>query len=352
MTKSNFNKSNVALAVVLALAMLTACGGGGGGASTASNNQATVPSVPTPTVVASASVAIVNVAPAAPTYADEELVAYNAFNTARSGCGFGYVQQSVTLDTAAYNHVYWEALNRTTGHYEVAATTGFTGVDPTARAIFAGYSNPVFVNEVLVRGGATLKAGYGLFGARGLLSAPYHMSAIFDGNREIGISVKTGGPVGSGSDIESSVIPNVVPSFLVDMGASSTLLPQQQSSTDVLTYPCQGVTGTAISLKGESPNPIPGRSLTTNPIGQPIFVQVKPGNALVISNVSVAGPAGYITLEPTMTSLNDPNGYLTANKAIVMPSSPLLPNTIYSVAMTGTNGGVTFTKIFAFTTGS
>lgn len=125
---------------------------------------------------------------------------------------------------------------------------------------------------------------------------------------------------------------------------------QLQNSNEVLTYPCQGVTDTDYEVRAESPNPVPARDLSLQPIGQPVLIQALRGRVLVISSVTFTGPLGSVALLPTMTSSNDPNSILASNQAMVMPSAPLSANSTYTVAASGTQGGVAFSKSFSFTT--
>ena len=345
MAKAFFSYAAVGICAGL---LLTGCGGGGGGGSSSAAPAGGTPTYTAPTT--NASVPVVATGASATTYTGEELAAYNWFSTNRQTCGFGLLQQNAQLDTAARNHIVWMVNNNTFSHYEVAATAGFTGVTPWDRMAAAGYSGVQF-GEILAGISTSNKTGFGLKGARNLLVAPYHLMGAMQGNREIGVSVKSGGPIGSGADYTAAVTANE--SYLaVDMAASHALLPQVQRSTDVLTYPCQGVTGTAYALTAESPNPVPSRNLAVNPIGQPVFVQLLAGNVLVITSVSVTGPAGAVALLPTMTASNDPNQELLANMAIIMPSAPLSPSSAYSVFITGTNNGVGFSRSFGFSTGT
>lgn len=350
MTTKTLNPATFVLcATILSASLLSGCGGGGGGGSAVTTQAPTSTSF-TPPSGGAQTVPIVTAVPTAPSYTGEELIAYNAFNTARTTCGFGYLQQNTHIDIAAYNHVKWMAVNNTIGHYEATGTPSFVGTSPADRLSAAGYSFTV-LGEVLTSLNRSNKSGYGALAAVSLLSAPYHMEGIFQGNREIGISLKSSGPIGSGQDIEAAGI-GYMAWLVADMGATTTFLPQKQAASDVLTYPCQGVTGTAYQLQNESPNPVPGRNLLTNPIGQPILIQVVSGNALSITTVTVTGPSGAIALLPTMTGANDPNGVLSASQAIVMPNVPLQPSTSYSVVITGTNNGATFNKSFSYTTGT
>jgi hypothetical protein len=330
------------LTTFAATTLLVACGGGGGGGSGISN----------PPAAGNPSTAIVSTAaPVASSYSGEELAAFNAFNIARNGCGFGVLLQNAAIDRAALNHVGWMVANNSFSHSEIAATPGFTGVDLGARLSAAGYAGWVSYGEVLTAQTGGSKTGFGLFGARTLLSAPYHLMGLMQGNREIGISVKSSGPLGSGADITSATTRLW---FAADMAANSSLVPQAQGAADVLTYPCQGVTNTARQLTNESPNPIPARDLALNPIGQPVFVQLLAGRTLVINTATMATTAGNIPVANAaiLTAATDPNAELTGNQAIIIPNTPLAANTQYTVTLQGSNNGTAFQKIFTFSTGS
>jgi Cysteine-rich secretory protein family len=327
---------------------LTACGGGGSGGSTPSA-PATSAVVSNPSVVP-LSVDIVTTAPPSPsTCGVEELAAFNRFNGHRAQCGFGYLAQNAALDASAANHLNWMVANNTVSHSEVSGTTGYTGSTSQARMIAAGYSSGTQFGEVLTGGTGIAKTGFGVKGARILLAAPYHLAGLMASHRDIGISLKSGGNLASGADITSAGSSSVT-WLVANMAASSTNLPQLQSSNEVLTYPCQGITDTDYEVRAESPNPVPGRDLSTQPIGHPIFVQALKGRSLVISSVTVTGPTGTVSLLPTMTSSNDPNAVLGSHQAIVIPSAPLSANSSYIVAVSGTQGGSSFNKSFVFTT--
>ncbi len=304
---------------------LTACGGGGSGNSTPST-PANSAVVTTPLVV-TASVGIVTTAPPSPSgYAAEELAAFNRFNGHRAQCGFGYLAQNAALDTSAANHLNWMVANNTVSHSEISGTTGYTGSSSQARMQAAGYASGTQFGEVLTGGTGISKAGFGVKGARILLAAPYHLAGLVASHRDIGISLKSGGNLASGADITYAGSSSVT-WLVADMAASSTNLPQLQSGNEVLTYPCQGIADTDYEVRAESPNPVPGRDLSTQPIGHPIFVQALKGRSLVISSVTMTGPAGTVPLLPTMTSANDPNSVLGSHQAMVMPSSRQISGT-------------------------
>ena len=324
--------------------LLVACGGGGGGAGTTVTPAPTDPFIPS----------TISVATVLPTYpgGSEELAAYTMLNNARTTCGFGGLNQNAQLDAASQNHNNYLALNNMVGHFETSGLPGFTGVTAQERAIAAGYSEQLSYDENLSYTSYESKIGYGQAGMRRLLSAPYHLSGLVDLHREVGINVTSSGPTGSGADVivSGSFAPAV--RLAVSLSSRSAFPVQRQSSTDVLTYPCAGITGTAYQLTGEDPNPVTPRNLATNPIGQPILVQVLLGRTLVITSATVTGPSGAVALLPVMTQANDPNGRLNSNTAVIMPDLPLQPNTSYSVVINGTNNGAAFTRSFSFSTGS
>lgn len=329
---------------------LSACGGGGSGSDTEpASAPAATPSSPGASAVAT-SVDIVTTAPSSPTgYNQEELAAYNRFSNHRAQCGFGYLSQSTALDLSATNHVRWMVANNTVSHSEIPGTTGYTGSNSQARMIAAGYMGGTQYGEVLAGGVSVAKTGFGVVGARALLAAPYHLARLMSSYREIGVIVRSGGGLTSGADFTYAGS-SPVTWLVADMASSASNLLQLQSSSDVLTYPCQGVTDTDYEVRNESPNPVPSRDLSTQPIGHPIYVQALRGRALLISSVTMTGPLGSVGLLPTMTNTNDPNGVMGEHQAMIMPSTSLIANTSYAVAITGTQGGVAFSKNFTFTT--
>jgi len=340
---------------LLICSILVACGGGGGDGSSSSSGsggRTTAPGTGTTVVrvdplTAPAGSLLLAATPVS-SYSGEELAAYNTFNTARTQCGFGYLTQNTRLDTAAFNHINWMVNNNTASHYEVSGTTGFTGINPWNRMTAAGY-NWSLSSEVMAVLYTSNKTNWGTNGARSLLAAPYHLQGLMWGVIDIGISVKSGAT--SGADINA---PGATPvSWLVaDTGSPSSNPGQAQTTSQVLTYPCQGSTNTAYEMRGESPNPIPGRDLASSPIGQPIFVQVLHGQNLTINSATLTGPFGSVVLRPTMTASNDPNARIYSNQAMIIPDAPLTPNTTYTASITGTNNSTAFSRTFTFTTGS
>ena len=337
-------KSGTTLLVATALAgLLTACGGGGG--SSDASSQAPV--------VAQSTIVTTPPASSGYTPGSEDDQAFNLINSERNTCGFGYLNHNATLDAAAQAYVNYVVQNNATpNHVETSGLPGFTGANYWERITAAGYTWAGVPYEVGVATPSGTMTGPGQSMVHSLLSAPYHMVGLLSPTLDVGLTVATGGAPGSGAQIIGSSA-DVLSTYLwIDLATSTT--EQEPSSTDVLTYPCQGTTNTKYQLAGEDPNPIPSRNLATSPVGQPILVKVRDGNTLAITSLTVnqVSNGQPVQMLPVVTSANDPNNLLTANIAFDLPNQPLLPNTLYSVSVTGTNSGAPFTKTFTFTTGN
>lgn len=285
----------------------------------------------------------------------EELDAYDAFNTARIGCGFGRLKKNPHLEIAALNHLVWEVKNNTYQHSETLGTVAYTGTTHWDRMLAAGFiqGSGSFQSGEVIDMAASIQSGFGLAGARNLLSAPYHLRLLMLGYSQIGLSVKTGGPVGSGADIEFAGSSSTT-HMVVNLVANSEHPAQSQASADVLTYPCAGVVGTKTTLFGELPSPIPNRNFLTNPVGMSVYIQALAGQILVITSSSIVktSDSSPVPLAVTMTNANDPNIRLTPSQAFLIPDAPLADNTQYTVVIQGTNNGALFLKNFTFTTGT
>lgn len=327
----------------IALASLTACGGGGGGTTAAT---VTAPVVP----VAASIVTSIPV----PSYAvvSEELAAFNLLNAERSRCGFGMLAQNSALDTAAKKHADWSLINNSYGHFEVSTmANGFTGVRAQDRATAAGYSS-LSVTETL--GGAVGQpsiTGLGVNSARSLMAAPYHLFGMMSPYKDLGISVRS---VNSVTPLMANGLSNIA---VYDFGVATGAYYQTADATGVSTYPCDGVTGVKPSVRGEFPNPVPGRDLAANPLGQAMLVMVRKGQTLVISSASLINTAtgAAVALRAPVTASNDPNNLLAGYgnyMGYVAPDAALAVNTSYQATIAGTNDGTAFTRTFTFTTGS
>jgi uncharacterized protein YkwD len=342
----SFNRLRIATMFSCA-AILAACGGGGG-----ADSPAPAPGLapaPSPGPVASVPLITSPIAPPVGTDA-EALAAWNTLNDQRSQCGFGKLNWNAALETAAAGHANWAILNNYTGHFQVAATPGFTGVSYQDRYVAAGLSDFTGTDEILAIFGSNSKTGRGNQSARLLLGAPYHALGLLDGHTNIGISVKNATEVGSlhGARVTSQY-------NLLYQNATGPQKPTGAAANAVRTYPCSGVTGTERLLDGETPNPVPGRDLLANPVGHPVMVEaVNSAAALVIASASITPTAGgsSVTLLPNLTQTSDANGIVRTNQAVLIPNLPLLANTSYTVSITGTVNGTAFSTNFSWTTGN
>lgn len=309
-------------------AVLVGCGGGSGGSTPA---QSAAPT-PAPTPVAANLVTSV---PAA-NYTGEPAAAFNLLNAERLRCGFGLLTQNAALDAAAMAHANYSKVNGIVSHTEVQGLPGFTGVTPQDRA--KGYVGTV---------GEVMAAESGERGIRTLLSAPYHLRAMVDSYRDVGFAVLETGVVGYAY-------------FVGELGFQTTSGPQLAGSSEIQTYPCNGTSGVNFQLRGESPNPVPGRNLSSQPIGTPVMFRVRDGQTIAITSVSMVKTTNNaaVALRPVITALNDPNNvngvsYFRMNEAYVAPDAPLERLTQYTVTFSGTNNGVAIaSRSFTFTTGN
>lgn len=341
------NKTVKFLMSLTAAAVLTACGGGGGG------ETSLVPTPATSVVLPSASISTIVSAVSVPAFpaASEELAAFNLLNAERSRCGFGKVAEKTSLSAAALSHANWSLINNFYGHFESASVpTGYSGVTPKDRTLFAGY-NAAEATETLVGSvGQPLVAGYGEISARELMSLPYHLFGMMSPYKDVGISVRS---INSVTPLVANGLSKIA---VYDFGVATGEDFQKVDGSTVLTYPCDGVTNINYRVTGEFPNPVPGRNLELNPLGHPILIMVRKGQNLAITSSSLTEIATGlpVALRPPVTASNDPNGIFGPYgnyMGYVAPDVPLAKNTRYQATVNGTNNDVAFSRTFTFTTG-
>jgi hypothetical protein len=284
---------------------------------------------------------LVNSVPA-PTYAaaSEELAAFNFLNAERSRCGFGLLAQNAMLDVAANGHANYLLVNNAVGHFQDNTKPAFTGNGPGDRATAAGYSWSVILDDFADTTGVNANdlAGRGVLALRSLLSAPYHAVDLVAPQLDVGIRVLSSDATGT----TGTLGPRAITQFAT--GLAHGTFSQKPSSASVQTYPCEGTTGTAYKLTNETPNPIPGRDLAANPVGQPIIVAVRSGQMIGIASAAMVKRAdgSAVALRPAIVYANDPNRMLTPMHAVIIPEAPLEPDTEYIVSVEGTNTTSTF----------
>ena len=338
------------------LALLSACGGGGDGTSPL---PAVLPAqAATPAPAGSPNPSTVSAVAAASGYlaGSEELAAYQLLNAERGRCGFGLLAASAPLNAAARAHADYQIIHSLNSHLENASQfpEGFTGADPAARVKAQGYTDLGGVTDEFAfftsSNPVQSKRGIGELGIRGLLNAPYHLNGLMSGYRDVGIAVRSNDDTGKG---QRGVFVQINPAYTASAG------PQLLGSSDVQTYPCEGTAGVNRQLTNETPNPVSGRDLSTAPLGSTVYIAVREGNRLTITRAAMtqAATGEAVTLRTPVTSVNDPygpcqSGCFGRHQAYVVPDAPLLPNTAYTVMLSGTNNGVAFSRSFVFSTGS
>jgi VCBS repeat-containing protein len=319
-------------------------GGAGGGI-------ALVSSVPAP------------VYPATDQFAADKVAVFNRLNDDRSLCGFGKVSQNALLDKAAQAHADYIALNKLSPtHYEVQGQPNFTGVDPGARVVAAGYSyasgDEILSQQVWGSFFAGTNISISELSAtnnlRTLQSSVYHLAGAVGSKTEFGIGVSKFAQNANGTAYTKTL--NI--DFGVPTGSAS--LGQQIPTDSLSTFPCDGVVGVNPTFGAESPDPFPNVNRDFNPYGQPIYLMSSFGTALVLSSGSVALRGGAGVPVTVLTKDNDPQKRLTTNQVFVVPTQRLADNSTYDVVLIGTNTGMVsagnptgyFSRTFSFTTGT
>ncbi|WP_439590378.1 CAP domain-containing protein [Hydrogenophaga sp.] len=333
-----------ALALVFALA---GCGGGGNEDATSvtpSTNAGLQLTVPTPTYTA----------------LSEELQAFNTLNEIRSRCGHGQLAQHAALDLSSAGHARWLTYHATFGHEQTTGSLHFTGASPLDRMIAAGYlpsASQAAVSEQLAYftsgadGNDTI--GFGIQGTRGLLNAPYHANALLDGYRDVGVAIRNAIDAGAPDATHPGAGRRAIV-FNTGYQKSAGSQAAAQDDNTVLTYPCDGDSNVTRALYHEEPNPVPGRDLSTSPLGTSIMISLKEGRTLTIdSTVLTNTSSGFpVPLRSPITGANDPLGAFGAHQGYVAADAPLTAHTTYRVSLSGRNNGVSFLKTFTFTTGA
>jgi hypothetical protein len=115
-----------------------------------------------------------------------------------------------------------------------------------------------------------------------------------------------------------------------------------------LTFPCQGTTGVAYLAGGETPPP----PNTSGNSGTPVAVAGNVSDTIRLQSGTMTDSAGHAITLQLLDSSNDPNKLLPAYEGVAYPATPLVANSTYSVAITGTVNGVAFSRTFTFTTGN
>jgi uncharacterized protein YkwD len=324
-----YSKTSALTAVSIAAALaLSACGGGGGSSSTATAQPASAPAT-TPAILAGTLTT--------PQYAanSAQLAAFNLLNQERQQCGFPALQENSILDQAAQAHAQYESANNVVSDTEVSGNAGFTGVTYTDRAVHFGFSQNVSLGGVSAgyyTNAKLTETQYGQQLVYGWLSGVYHIAIAAWPVTAVGVG-------------EFETTYNGFPQVWASMSLANL---QPMTTSSPLTFPCQGTTGVAYKANGETPIP----PNTSGPWGTPVAVSGNPTDTIVLQSGTMTDTSGHVINLQLLDSANDPNKLLAAYEAVAYPSTPLSPNTAYSVSITGTVNGTAFSRSFSFTTGN
>lgn len=322
------------IALSLALAsLLTACGGGSGGGSNSTN-----PTNPDPapvTVPAGTTLVATNYATGSAKGA-----IFKTINDYRAQCGFPGYKQNTMLDESAQNHATYMASNGgVITDSEVKGNPGFTGITGQDRAGALGWPSAIGVgaaNTGAVYTNSTLtQAEYGKSMVDAWSVGVYHQAVIAGSTNLLGVGV---------SQITHDGFPQVQGGVALAYDGKT---PTATTSTGPLTFPCQGVTGVPHHGVNELPVP-PG---TSGSWGTPVTVAGNTSDTISLTSATMTSTAGTITLQ-ILNSDTDPAKLIAKYQAVAYPTSPLQPNTTYTVNLTGIYNGVTFSRTFTFTTGN
>ncbi|MBN3785699.1 CAP domain-containing protein [Burkholderia sp. Ac-20353] len=325
--------SALSVAVLLALA---GCGGGGGGDNSSTttgsnaggNASGSAPAAQTPT---SNNVTT-------PTFAagSMESAAFTLLNQQRQTCGFPALTENTTLDQTAMAHAQYLGANNAMSDTEVVGNVGFTGVTYVDRAAHFGYPS----SSIAIMG---VSAGY--YTNATLTDVQYGQQLVYQwlaGVYHIAIAAWPITTIGVGMNKTTF---NGFPEI---QGSLTIANFQPMTTSGPLTFPCQGTTGVAYKAGGESPTP----PNTSGPWGTPVAVAGNATDTILMQSGTMTDTSGNVINLKVLDSSTDPNKLLPKFEGVAYPTSPLQPNTTYSVSITGTVNGTAFSRNFTFTTGN
>lgn len=327
----------MALTGIAASLFLAGCGGGSGSSSTTPPvvNTCANGAVDYPTCTPAITPANLQLTVPAPPFAQgsQDLVAFTYLNDIRSSLGLGKLAYSAELTKSASNHANYlqvNGLNISSFHIEDAALPGFTGIYPSDRALFAGYTTLGGVNEVIAV--SNTKAG----ATQRLIDTIYHRAALFAQEyTEVGSASYCNQIVGSAC-------------FVFEVGFKKA---QSNASDFVMVYPKDGQTNITLSMGGENPNPFPEISVADagSKIGYPVTFAVEKNQTLTVTTFTIAEAGQQLALDTwLLTASNDTK--ISKNEAYLTKKGAMKPSTTYNVSFVGTANSKNVSKKWSFTT--
>ncbi|WP_299184799.1 CAP domain-containing protein [uncultured Psychrobacter sp.] len=271
-------------------------------------------------------------------------VGSNLLNTQRQACGLGGVADNDELNKIATQHAQYiqhvfsnsrPTIFNAHGEEEISDIknwTGknnpfFTGVSFKDRLLKAGYSNLAYgVVENISRvtyyssAGKVASPDYAAHSmTKSLLAAPYHMRLLVMPNlSQTGSGMIAYKPYGKAADKSQS--------YVFVNASSADQKTEKRTVKGLFTYPCTDVVDTNTALYNEFPSPVAGtgRNLGTDPIGQPIYINMPSAKSIKISNIKFRDVKRNINVPVDLLDYsNDPHkrtAYeLPKNEAFILP---------------------------------
>ncbi|WP_201618111.1 CAP domain-containing protein [Psychrobacter urativorans] len=274
--------------------------------------------------------------------------ASNLISRKRSQCGLSEVTQNDALTKIATQHAQYiqyafskSAPTLFNVHYEneiadIKEWTGtnnpfFSGLSMKERLLAAKHPRNYIVVENISHTTYFNSAGKVVspeLAAQGmvksLLAAPYHLSSLMMPSlAKAGSSVVAYTPYGKDA--------NTYQSYVLVNNSAAIQETENSNFKGIFTYPCDGVTDTNTALYNESPNPVEGtgRDLSTDPIGQPVYISIPTANTISVSNITFHDIERNIELPTDLLDYRDDPHKETAyallkNEAFILPLTDAL----------------------------
>lgn len=360
---------SLAVAVICTM-LLSACGGSDGGSASANTTPPkptpSEPTAPNPPVSKPDATKPITPKPPAqntqPSGASEinmaqlesknhknsALVGSNTISLARQSCQLSGLSEDAALTGIAVQHAnyiqYVLAKSAPTGfnvHRQdllagSESVSGknnpfFSGLDFEKRLVAANYPKNYAATENISRSthyhslAKVIAPDYAAQAmVKSLLAAPYHLKSLMTPNLAVtGSSLVSYMPYGKDTAKSRGYV------FVNHAAATKTT--QNAAVKGVFTYPCDKVTGTNTALYNESPNPVQGtgRDLATDPIGQPIYINMPSATHIKVSNIKFTDKArGFDVPVSVLDAEQDPhkgtNYKMLNNEAFILPLTDAL----------------------------
>lgn len=262
-----------------------------------------------------------NAQQAIPVLTAEQKEVADAINRLRKGVGLQGAQMTGDLSAAAQGHADFLADNDYTGHYQKPNMRGFFGKDPMDRAQAYGHIDGCW--EVVFSGKAGISQA-----VQSLFDAPYHRLPFLQS-----------GPLTLGTGASKN---RVVALF------------NQSMAQSVGMSPAPNQTGIPVSWnQNERPNPLRIHKGLQLPVGYPIVISdfTPDVQRIVVHSAHLLMGESET---PVPFALNEPaNDDALRSAAVLLPKSPLQPNTVYRVRVEyERENGIRVLRDWKFSTGS